>query len=330
MCTSLSYTNQAGGHFLARTMDYTLDFGAQILFIPRHYKIDADVAPFTTKYGFLGAGRKLGHEMFGDGVNEHGLGVAALYFPDNAHYPAAPAPDKFGLSPQDFIAWALGNARSIADLRQQLPKLQFVAHAANLINVVPPLHFIISDRSGQTAVLEPTSDELRLTADPVGVMTNSPDLDWHLQNLSNYALLSNATPKTPAVGGFLPKTIGPGTGAIGLPGDYTSVARFIRTVFLKRFATGATDTRTTLNLLQLILNSVTLPKGVKQMTAGPSDYTEYRAYMDLDARAYTIELYENPGDLQQVRLTTELLHSATQPVAYPLNRKPQVHQLTAG
>lgn len=329
MCTSLTYTNQAGGHFLARTMDFNIDFGARIMLMPRHRTVKGDAGDFTTKYGFIGAGRKLSHEMFTDGVNEHGVGIATLYFPDHAVYEQdTPDTGKLNLSPQDFVAWVLGNASSVADLQKRVGQVQLVSHQAELINVIPPLHFIISDPTGTTCVLEPTGGELHLIDDPVGVMANSPELGWHLQNMSTYGMLTNEEQPLQKYGHYQPETQGPGTGAIGLPGDYTSISRFARTNFLKHYADVPTNTADTLSLLQLILNSVTIPKGAKQISSGDSDYTEYRSYMDLDARTYSMELYENPGDLQQVQLTDELLNSVTEPTEYPLNHTPHVHQLT--
>lgn len=327
MCTSLTYTNQNGGHFLARTMDYSIDFGARIMFMPRHRAVKGDAGEFLTKYGFIGAGRQLKHELFTDGVNEYGVGVATLYFPDHAVYQEKADAGKLALAPQDFVAWALGNAKSIDDLREHIKHVQLISHPAEVVAMVPPLHFIISDPTGETVVLEPTGPELKLIDDPVGVMTNSPDLDWHLQNISTYGMLTNTEQPLQQYGDYHPMTQGPGTGAIGLPGDYTSISRFVRTNYLKHYIEVPADTPDTLNLLQYILNSVTIPKGVKKVSDGESDYTEYRSYMDLDGLTYSMELYENPGDLQQVALTDDMLNNVTHPIEYPLNHQAHVHIL---
>ncbi|RRK09695.1 linear amide C-N hydrolase [Lactiplantibacillus garii] len=327
MCTSLTYTNKNGGHFLARTMDFNIDFGARVMLMPRNRTVQGDAGDFTTKYGFVGAGRQLAHEMFTDGVNEYGVGVATLYFPDHAVYQQKADAGKLALAPADVVAWILGNANSVADLQAQLKNVQIVSRTAEFIGVIPPLHFIISDPTGKTAVLEPTGGDLHLTDDPVGVMTNSPDLHWHLQNISTYGMLTNVEQPLQQYGNYQPETQGPGTGAIGLPGDYTSISRFVRTNFLKHYTDVPETTAETLNLLQFILNSVTIPKGVKKISSGQSDYTEYRSYMDLDGLTYSMELYENPGELQQVALTADLLNSVTQPVEYPLNHQPRVHVL---
>lgn len=327
MCTSLTYENSPGDHFLARTMDYDLDVDAQVMYLPRNWTVAGDAGEFTTKYGFIGAGRKLNHELYIDGVNEHGLGVAMLYFPENAKYVTAAAAGKTGVAPQDFVAWALGNAKTVAELRDLVHHIQLVDKPADLIHFTPPLHFIISDDTGATALLEPVGPDLNLIDDPIGVMTNSPDLNWHLQNLSTYGALTNEERPLHHYLGFRSKTQGPGTGALGLPGDYTSPSRFIRTAFLKDYAEPTHDVASSLNLLQHILNAVTIPKGVKLKTNGHCDFTQYRAFLSLSERAYYVEPYHNLA-LQRVALTTDLLTS-TRPVTYSLNKYLSVEDLPA-
>ncbi|CAJ1229300.1 putative protein YxeI [Levilactobacillus zymae] len=322
MCTSLTYENSRGDHFLARTMDFAFELNGRPMFMPRNRTVKGDAGDFTTTYGFVGAGRSLGHELFVDGVNEKGLGVAALYFPGNTAYVDQAASDKLGLAPHDFTAWALGNAGSVAELGELVKTIQLVNVPVALLQVVTPLHFIVSDSTGATAVLEATSHDLHLIDNPVGVMTNSPEFGWHLQNLSTYGTLTAEERPLNDYLGYQSKTQGPGTGALGLPGDYTSPSRFVRTVFAKHFSQPTADTPSTLNLLQHLLDSVTIPKGVKLKADGTSDYTQYRGYMGLENHTYYMEPYDNQ-ELQALALTDDLLENCHTPTEYPLNH--QVH-----
>ncbi len=317
MCTSLTYENSRGDHFLARTMDYGFELGGQPIFMPRNQKIQGDAGAFTTKYGFVGAGRNLSHYMFVDGVNEFGLGAAALYFSDYAKYAQSAPADKLAIAPHDLTAWVLGNAKSVADLRDLIMQVQIVDQPVALLGITVPLHFIFSDATGDTAVLEATDQDLHLIEDPVGVMANSPQLSWHLQNLSTYGTLVADTRPLHEYQGFNLKTVGPGTGAFGMPGDYTSPSRFIRTVFNKHYSQPTADTPSTMNLLQHLLDGVTIPKGVKLKTDGSSDYTQYRGYMGLNERAYYMEPYDN-FELQRVEITDKMLTDWDTPVEYPL------------
>lgn len=326
MCTSLTYENSRGDHFLARTMDFAFELGGQPIFMPRQQEISGDAGTFTTKYGFIGAGRNLSHYIFVDGVNEFGLGAAALYFRGYAKYQQSAPADKLSIAPHDVVAWTLGNAQSVADLRELVKHIQILDVPVSLLGLTTPMHFIFSDPTGDTAVLEATSADLHLIDDPVGVMANSPELSWHLQNLSTYGTLQAAErPLQDRLGYQLP-TQGPGTGALGLPGDYTSPSRFVRTVFNKHYSEAAADTPSTLTTLQHLLDGVTIPKGVKLMADGTSDYTQYRGYACLDDRAYYMEPYDNQ-ELQGICLTDEMLNDWDTPVEYPLDHTPHVKHL---
>lgn len=39
MCTSLTYENSRGDHFLARTMDFAFELGGQPIFMPRNRRL---------------------------------------------------------------------------------------------------------------------------------------------------------------------------------------------------------------------------------------------------------------------------------------------------
>ncbi|HIW72476.1 MAG TPA: choloylglycine hydrolase family protein [Candidatus Levilactobacillus faecigallinarum] len=327
MCTSLTYKNSRGDHFLARTMDFSFELNGRAMFMPRQRTVQGDAGAFTTKYGFVGAGRTIGHEIFVDGVNERGVGAAALYFPQNAHYVDQADEDKLGIAPHDFVTWVLGNAGSVAELRDLVHQVQLVDTPISLLQLTTPLHYIISDTTGDTAVLEATSDHLELIDNPVGVMTNSPEFGWHLQNLSTYGTLTAEERPLHDYLGYQLKTQGPGTGALGMPGDYTSPSRFVRTAFAKHFSQATPDTPSTLNLLQHLLDSVTIPKGVKLKADGESDYTQYRGYMSLDDRAYYMEPYDNL-ELQCLQLTDDMLANQHDPIEFPLEHGVHIHNLT--
>ena len=95
-----------------------------------------------------------------------------------------------------------------------------------------PLHWIISDRHASITV-ESVKDGLKIYDNPYGVLTNNPTFDWHLVNVNNYMGLSEANPENKLSDSHSFNTYSLGMGAFGLPGDYSSVSRFIRAVFVK-------------------------------------------------------------------------------------------------
>ena len=64
---------------------------------------------------------------------------------------------------------------------------------------------------------------------PIGVLTNNPDLNWHYENLKHYM---HVTPYK--IDNTFSKqfNLGNMNGTFGLPGGYTSGERFVRAAYL--------------------------------------------------------------------------------------------------
>ena len=138
----------------------------------------------STKYSYAGFSMSVTDTpIFVDGINEHGLMGCLLYYPRFAHY-GDYVDGKLNLNPIYFMTHMLGNFTDINDLLNNIGNV-------NLINEKvaggdAPVHFIVSDRSGETIIIEPDQSGLTIHRNTIGVMTNSPNYDWHVQNLRNY------------------------------------------------------------------------------------------------------------------------------------------------
>lgn len=77
--------------------------------------------------------------------------------------------------------WLLGSITDISELREKIASINLVDEAVPVLGFVPPLHFIVTDKTGETVVIESDSGELVIKENPVGVMTNSPEFGWHLK-----------------------------------------------------------------------------------------------------------------------------------------------------
>lgn len=311
MCTSLTYNSQDGGHFLARTMDFAINFEANPVFIPRHYHFDLefDKNGYETKYSFIGASRFVENYIFSDGFNEQGFGIAVLYFNPKAKYAETTEESKINFEASELVAWALGNTCSVDDFAKKIPSMNVVNSKNKFLKINVPLHWIISDKTGKTAVLEITSTGYHLYDDEVGVMTNSPDFNWHLDNLGHYNHLQPTESKAKTYGKYVSKLDGPGFGMVGLPGDFTSASRFIRTTFIKSYMEPAVNIADGIRNISYILNSVNIPKGIKINSDGLSDYTQYTAIMDLTNNKYYFKTYDSLS-FKEFTLSKELLEQA--------------------
>jgi len=226
----------------------------------------ASCMSFTAKYGFIG-----GISEVGMTVNEHSLDLSGFQQPQDG----VPT-----LCTGDFENWVLGTHRNVAELAAALATVRVVGTDGG--------QWGVADASGASVVVEFVKGVLTLHNNTVGadnsgigLMTNDPTWDWHLQNLNNFASLqpgwyatNNAkiTRAVPPEASYpwkhnaynadaprVPEPIGHAYNLLGLPGDGSPPARFIRAFFLRGYAMLAappTDLNETMVLAQELLNSV--------------------------------------------------------------------------
>ncbi len=232
-----------------------------------------------------------GVPLFYDGTNEHGLSMAGLNFPGNAFY-APPAEGKDNITPFEFIPWILGKCRNVREAREFVGRI-------NLVNIpfsenVPlsPLHFIISDRDA-SIVVESMKDGLHVHDDPAGVLTNNPPFEYQLFNLNNYRNLSVENGENSFSGGLMLDKYCQGLGAIGLPGDVSSMSRFVRIAFGRENSVSATDETSSVSQFFHLLSSVAMCRGLCKTDAGEWDITVYSSCVNTDKGIYYYTTYDN-------------------------------------
>lgn len=72
---------------------------------------------------------------------------------------------------------------SVAKFKEAVNNLNVVNVVMKTFNGIVPLHWIVTDKTGETVVLEITKKEYHLYENKVVVMTNTPDFPWQLANL---------------------------------------------------------------------------------------------------------------------------------------------------
>ncbi|MDF7638102.1 choloylglycine hydrolase family protein [Lactobacillus sp. ESL0791] len=311
-CSSFTMETKDKKHFLSRTMDFMMEMAEQVVFTPKNKTFAVsynDAQEITSKHAFIGLGVIQDTDnapVTFDGVNDAGVMGATLYFPRYASYHEKAEAGTVAVSPDKIISVILAQAESLAEIEELFTKqITIVNEASPSLKVVSPLHFIFSDASGASVIVEPQEDGVHIIKNSVGVMTNSPDYHWHETNLRNYLCV---TPKQHDDVEFLGKTLTPfsqGSGTFGLPGDYTPVSRFVRTAFMKNNVEQAKDEIAGVSLAHHILESVSIPRGIVVTPDKTFDYTCYQAYMCAESRSYYYSTYGNQR-IRCVRLTPEL------------------------
>ncbi len=181
------------------------------------------------RYGFVAFQADEGIAM--DGMNEKGLSVGAFLHKGFARYfEYDPMYASESLSPVDIIPYILSSFSSIEELKSNIKKVRVVPVVDPVIGIPWPGHLMVSDKDGKCVVLEFIGGEIKISDNPVGVITNNPTFDWHLTNLRNYGYLSNKPFDTVKWGDLEITPLAGGSGMLGLPGDFTSPSRFIRAV----------------------------------------------------------------------------------------------------
>lgn len=302
-CTALQLTAGDGGVVVGRTMEFGFDVASDAVVVPAGSKMTSSLPDkaqgihYTTKYGIVGSNFMNKH-MVVDGMNEKGLYIGALYLPGYASYQKGiPENAAKSMAPEDYVAWLLGNFATVAEVKANYDKVVLVENPQKEIGGQSfPGHFLITDSSGASIVIEPTDKTLKLFENPLGILTNSPTFDWHMINLSNYSNLSATNVAPLDLSGKTIRGFGQGTGLLGLPGDYTPPSRFIRAVAFSQSAPQlATAGETVLQMFH-IMNAFDIPYGAVQDKTDSGthiDYTVWTSVADLKNLHYAFKTYKD-------------------------------------
>jgi choloylglycine hydrolase len=324
MCTSIRLKAKDGAVIYARTMEFGVPLFSELTVVPRgraYRGTSGGGAPghsWETKYAAVGVNAFAEPHII-DGLNEAGLAGGALLFPKHAGYvkPEAAAPGK-QVAPWEFLTWVLTRFASVKEAKDALSGGASSSDAPlQIVDVPPPgahalgedgqkleLHYVVHDRTGASLVIEPIDGGLVLHDNPFGVMTNSPPFDWHVTNLANYVGLRATNAAAVDIDSQQVTAVGQGSGMLGLPGDFTPPARFVRALTLVESARQAKNAGEGILLASRIMHHFDIPLGLVR-EAGSSrarlEYTLWTTYADLQNKSFYFSTYENP-QLREVKM----------------------------
>ena len=229
MCTCITYQNS---EFISGEIwIWAYSFQEKIVITPRNYTFPFKRQEKIQKhYAMIGMATVLeDYPLYAEAVNEKGLCMAGLNFPDNAVYQKEEN-GLYNITPFELIPWVLSQCASVSDAEQLLVKTNIVAIPSGKIF---HWHRCIGcwQMKKKVLFLEPMEDGLKIYENPYGVLTNNPVFGYHKMNLMNYLNLTSAYPDNRFSKEIDLKPYAQGMGAIGLPGDASSASRFIRAVF---------------------------------------------------------------------------------------------------
>ena len=266
-CTSVRIKTADGLVFYARTMEGEWTLQTVLGIVPRGMAYQGTLPDgsskglkWKTKYAFVGM-FDFGMPLASDGMNEKGLVVGQLFLPGYAAYePFESAKSGKTLAQYELGTWLLSNFASVAEVRKGYRSVRVCQGPTDKSGPLP-LHYVVHDPSGDCIVIEYTPGKVTLYENPLGVMTNSPTMDWMLTNLDNYINLSVMNVPQKNLKGLTLKQFGEGSGLYGMPGDYSPPSRFVRMVALSQAALPAKGADQGLNQAITILDNVDIPIG---------------------------------------------------------------------
>ncbi|MGB2961392.1 MAG: choloylglycine hydrolase family protein [Candidatus Omnitrophota bacterium] len=325
-CTDFQIKTEDGSVIIGRSMEFAIDLGSDVMVFPKGQKFTSD-APgggkglkWSNRYGFVGA-NSFGYDAINDGMNEAGLSIGLLWLP-GTEYQEVPARDvKKALSHLYLGNWILGNFATVDEVKEGIKDIIVWGELIPELGIVPPLHVAIHDASGKSLVIEFVGGERKVHDNPVGVLTNAPEFEWHITNLRNYVGLTSYDVNPVKIGNITFQATGQGSGVFGIPGDWTPPSRFVRAAAFINLADPPKDAAGGVILAQHILNTVDIPLGViKQDKEGvglAEESTQWVVIKDLKNKVFYFHTY-NDLSLRSIDMKKLDLKSGTGERSFPM------------
>ncbi|WP_297440427.1 choloylglycine hydrolase family protein [Sulfurimonas sp.] len=267
-CTGICLVAKDGGVVYGRTMEWgTFDLKSRVAIVPRGFQFVGSTPdglngiPYKTKYGFVGLDM-IGTNFIADGLNEKGLAVGMFYFSGEVEYAKYEKKNaKNCLTSMDISGYILSQFSSVKEVREKLNTLTIVPVFEKAIGTTTDTHWMITDKNGDSIVVEVVSGKFKIFDAPLKVITNKPSYDWHMTNMRNYINLSQNGFPAKTLNGLKIKPTGHGTSLLGMPGDNTPPSRFVRAVVWTQLARELDNPKEAVYETFRILDNFQLPIG---------------------------------------------------------------------
>lgn len=323
MCTAISFRTK--DHYFGRTLDLEYNYNESVVITPKNYPFRFTSGKEIRKhFAIIGIATVVNdYPLYYEATNENGLSVAGLNFPHNAHYFPVYA-DKENVAPYEFIPWVLSQYKNVDEARENIRSINLVNINFNETLRASPLHWIVSDRD-KSITVECTEKGLQIFSNPQGVLTNNPPFEWQMQNLDRYMRKIYGKPDPYILNKDNPGMLSKGMDLLGLPGDFSSPSRLVKTVFAKRYSVcGETEEESVTQFFH-ILGYVNTPTGFIKVDDGKEYKTVYTSCCNTEKGIFYYKTYEN-SQICAVDMHRENLDGKSL-ISYPLVTKQQINRI---
>lgn len=265
-CTGITLKSKDGATIAARTIEWAESvMNTMYVVVPRNQELQSltpsgmDGIQFKSRYGYIGLAVEQ-KEFMVEGINEKGLSAGLFYFPNFGQYSPYDTTQKDkSLADFQLVSYVLSQCSTVDEVKKSLQNVR-------VINIDPrssTVHWRFTEPSGRQIVLEIVDEVMHFYENPLGVLTNSPGIEWHWTNLNNYINLQPGNAPEHNFGPIKARSLGHGSGMLGLPGDFTPPSRFVRATFFQLTAPQQPDAPRSVFQAFHILNNFDIPTGTE-------------------------------------------------------------------
>ncbi|KRK98799.1 linear amide C-N hydrolase, choloylglycine hydrolase family protein [Secundilactobacillus odoratitofui DSM 19909 = JCM 15043] len=304
-CTGIELISRQGNPYWARTQDFEQHFEYAGVKLPKGYTFVNAYTPFASERNVMGIvwAKDIHHApVFLDGINEYGLCGGTFYFDHFYRYvptEVIKASGKTAIRGEELCTWILTHYKSLDDIKVNLGRdIGITTEPGPMMGMSVPQHCVMHDETGRSIVIEPSVENgFQIFENPLGVFTNAPTFDWHLNNLKTW--LERTTKRTYSYDVAEPiaqiKLSEPTSGLVGIPADYKPESRFLRAAMSKLMSVEVNDDEA-LNQAYQLLTAVNTPKGSLRIGEGDDTlvaWTQYTAGYDIKQKMLYAFTYDN-------------------------------------
>ena len=300
-CTNFQLSSKDNNIIVGRTMEFGVELDSKVIIRPRnmvHVSSTPDGSKglrWKSKYGYITAD-SINLDIAVDGFNEKGLSSGMLWMPGSEYEEKNLGPKDKVIDILELSNWILGNFATVDEVKRELPKIQVWAKYQKTLQTVPQIHLAVHDANGKSIVIEFLNGKKIIHDNDIGVLTNAPSFDWHINNLRNYAHIVPTSKHTNNIfgGKIAPNMIG--SSLIGIPNDYTPPSRFVRMAAILELTDTPENNREAIRTTEHIISSIDIPKGLLKEQSNPNllhNYTQWVTIKDLTNKNFYFRSYED-------------------------------------
>ena len=290
MCTAITFGIE--NKYFGRNLDLEYRYREEVTVMPRRYELKyRNGVHINNHYAVVGMATVAGgYPLYYDGTNEKGLSMAGLNFEGNAWY-GSWVGEQINIASFEVLPWILGKCGCVREAIEQLRVMNITSEAFSEEYPTSSLHWIMAD-SEKSITVEATKTGLHIYDNEVGVLTNNPPFEHQMINLANYMNVSAEDATNRMIQGMKLDKYSRGMGGIGLPGDMSSMSRFVRATFCKWNSVVPDGEEKSVGQFFHILDNVAQVEGCVRTKLG-NERTQYSSCCNVDKGIYYYKTYGN-------------------------------------